>query len=89
MNTDILKIVLAATMVGISLGYLIGRWISLRASIGLAIAFILLAAALIVMGRGASGWDGLAYVILATTMAAPASVGALIGTGLARWRRGT
>lgn len=75
-----------SALVGVVLGAALARWVSARLAWGLCALLLIGALALVVMGQGRPGMDGLGYVILAVLFLAPAGLGAALGTVIAAAR---
>ncbi|KPQ06001.1 MAG: hypothetical protein HLUCCA12_12390 [Rhodobacteraceae bacterium HLUCCA12] len=87
MEPAILGIVAASALAGVIPAWLLARFARVWMGWALAGGCALCVVALLIAGRGAQGWDGLAYAILAIFFAAPATLGALLGTALGGWMR--
>lgn len=87
MEPAVLGLILASGFAGLVVAGLLARLVRVWA--GWALAGFLAVAVLgfILAGRASQGWDGLAYVILAMIFAAPALLGAVLGTVLGGWMR--
>lgn len=81
-------IVGGVALLGALTGYLLGRLSGGRAAAVLAVILAALAVGLLIMGRGAQGWDAIGYGIGALIFATPAALGVALGGWLgARQRR--
>lgn len=79
-------IVLSATT-GLVLGWALARFVRVALGVALVVLLALVIAALVLAERGAQGWDGLTYVVLALFIALPAALGAALGTAVGGWMR--
>jgi len=90
MESEFVIVVLAAFALGALPGFILS-W--LAGGIAALVLFLLLAGGagvLILLGQGAQGWDGLAYVVGAVLLLAPAALGAALAGWLGarlRWRK--
>lgn len=91
MESEVVIVGLAAFAVGAVPGYFLGRY---AGGIAAVVWFVLLAGAaavLVLMGQGTRGWDGLAYLVGALLLLAPAALGGALagwlGVKLRRRRR--
>lgn len=80
---------LGSALLGAALGHVLARWVAPWLGWALAAALLGAAVLLVLSGQGRPGFDGLGQVIMAVLMAAPAGLGAALGTviALARARR--
>jgi len=83
MEPMIVVLPLGSALLGAALGLSLARWVA--PWLGWALAAVLLGAAvvLVLSGQGRPGFDGLGQVVLAVLMAAPAGLGAALGTVIA------
>ena len=81
---EIPVIVLGAIVIGVVVGGLLARLFSARVPMILALALLVVAAALLMMGRQMQGWDGLGYTISAILVAVPMAAGCGL-VGLIAW----
>lgn len=86
MDLRIAAFPLVAALLGMALGYAAARWVSPR--LGWALVILALGTALVlgIMAQGRSGMDGLGHIVVAVLMAAPAGLGAALGTVIAAMR---
>ncbi|MFN3955204.1 MAG: hypothetical protein ACK4LQ_12195 [Pararhodobacter sp.] len=75
-----------SALFGLALGWGLAAWLAPRAALWVTLALLAVAAGMVLMGRSAGGWDGLAYAILAILMFVPAALGCGLG-GLGVWLR--
>jgi hypothetical protein len=83
MDWRIASFPIVSALLGLALGYALARWVSARS--GWVLVVVCLGAALVlgIMAQGRSGMDGLGHIVVAVLMAAPAGLGAAIGTMIA------
>lgn len=82
----LIYIPLLSGLFGLALGWGLAVWRAPRVALWLALALFAGAVGLVFLGRSAGGWDGLAYVIMAVLMLAPAALGCGLGA-LGDWLR--
>lgn len=87
MEPAVVTVIAVCFVVGLAAGWLLARFLHPRFGVVAALLAVVVMLGLIVAGRGAQGWDGLAHVIMALFMAAPVAVGAGAGTALGFWQR--
>ena len=84
MDGRLLLLPLAAAVIGGGLGYALARWLGRWWGWALALTGLGAAVWLILNGQGQDGMDGLGQVVTALLIAAPAGLGAALGTILAQ-----
>lgn len=75
-----------SALFGLALGWGLAAWLKPRAAFWAALLLLAVAVVMLLMGRSAGGWDGLAYAIFAVLMFTPAALGCGLG-GLGVWLR--
>jgi len=83
-------IALGVGVAGLGIGWGLARFVRPGLALGLAAVLLALTVALIVLGRGAQGWDAVAYAAAAFVLVLPAALGAGLGglIEILRRRRG-
>lgn len=84
---EILGLFLLSGLVGLVLGWLLARFLRVWAGWALVGGLAVAVAGFILAGQSAQGMEGLGHVVVAMVLAAPAMLGAVIGTLAGGWMR--